>query len=124
MIHIQLLKCSNCSNYFRIQKELAEITLDPPPNCRLVNFIYIFAVIACDDFSLIMLDIYKIFTCSAGPKSDNMYEWASTILGPTGSVYEGGVFFLDISFTHDYPFKPPKVLCNRLLLVVIIICRK
>jgi hypothetical protein len=44
----------------RIQKELAEITLDPPPNC------------------------------SAGPKGDNIYEWFSTIYGPAGSVYESG----------------------------------
>lgn len=39
----------------RMQKELAEITLDPPPNC------------------------------SAGPKGDNLYEWVSTILGPPGT---------------------------------------
>lgn len=41
----------------RMQKELAEITLDPPPNC------------------------------SAGPKGDNLYEWVSTILGPPGKLF-------------------------------------
>lgn len=52
----------------RIQKELAEISLDPPPNV------------------------------SASPKADNLYEWVSTIIGPSDSPYENGVFFLDIRY--------------------------
>ena len=48
-------KSSLSSSARRIQKELAEISLEPPTNC------------------------------SAGPKGDNLYEWVSTIVGPTGA---------------------------------------
>lgn len=41
-----------------------------------------------------------------GPLEDNLFEWKATMPGPEGSVYEGGLFDVQIKLAHDYPYVP------------------
>ena len=65
-----------------------------------------------------ILDIQKDTSenCSAGlSNNSDLFNWDATIIGPTETPYEGGIFYLKLMFPIDYPFKPPKIVfVNRI----------
>jgi ubiquitin-conjugating enzyme (huntingtin interacting protein 2) len=40
---------------------------------------------------------------------ENLKHLKGTVKGPEGTVYDGGVFEIDISLPSSYPFEPPKM---------------
>jgi ubiquitin-conjugating enzyme E2 D len=57
---------------------------------------------------LLQLTKEPIEYVSAGPAGNDLYHWDATIIGPSKTPYEGGIFHLKITFPTDYPFKPPQ----------------
>jgi ubiquitin-conjugating enzyme E2 D/E len=48
---------------------------------------------------------------TAGPKNEtDLTKWIGTLVGPTETPYEGGVFQLEIFFPENYPYMPPKII--------------
>jgi len=64
----------------RLNKELKEMTKNPPDNC------------------------------SAGlVDPSNLFKWEGTIIGPDDTPYHNGVFKMSIEFEEEYPFSPPNI---------------
>ena len=61
----------------RIRKQFIEIEKEPPKN-------------------VISVDLKE---------KNDYFKWIASIYGPEGTPYEKGIFYLEISFPQDYPFK-------------------
>ncbi|CAN6827398.1 unnamed protein product [Brassica oleracea] len=46
---------------------------------------------------------------SANSKEDNIFCWKGAIKGSIETVFAGTEYRLSLSFSNDYPFKPPKI---------------
>lgn len=46
---------------------------------------------------------------AAAPSESNILHWHAVIFGPPGTPWEGGTFKLTLSFSEEYPNKPPQV---------------
>ncbi|AAZ10910.1 ubiquitin-conjugating enzyme E2, putative [Trypanosoma brucei brucei TREU927] len=64
----------------RLQKELRDITLDPPPYCN------------------------------AAPSSESIFTWYFTLDGLPQTPYEGGRYVGELRFPPEYPMKAPKII--------------
>ena len=46
---------------------------------------------------------------SAFPDGDNLFHWIATIVGAAGTVYDGLMYKLSLTFPSRYPYIPPVV---------------
>lgn len=61
---------------------------------------------------LIMLSKNPIDGFSVGINNDNIFSWVGTLIGPRDTLYEGGLFNVEILFPKDFPLNPPKFKFN------------
>ena len=56
---------------------------------------------SCSPLTLLLLLILSLAWCLASQ--------TGSVLGPSGTPYEGGTFLVDIVIPANYPFEPPKM---------------
>ncbi|RVX12876.1 Constitutive photomorphogenesis protein 10 [Vitis vinifera] len=101
----------------RIQKEMMELNADPPDDCsagpkgdNLYHWVstligpsgpsFFFGLVA-----LICMVNFDLGSLSVSIGFNGLFAFQRL---RKRTPYEGGIFFLDITFPSDYPFKPPK----------------
>mmetsp|Transcript_10705 Transcript_10705/g.32777 ORF Transcript_10705/g.32777 Transcript_10705/m.32777 type:complete len:158 (+) Transcript_10705:409-882(+) len=48
--------------------------------------------------------------CSASPQNEeDLFIWCATVFGPPETPWEGGIYSLRLTFSENYPEKPPRV---------------
>ena len=62
-----------------------------------------------DEQELIELSKNPIDGCTIELINDDILNWRVTIEGPKSTPYANGLFNLSITFTDQYPFKPPVI---------------
>ena len=103
----------------RIQKELQDIGKDPPSSCSAgpvgEDLFHWQVRQAAPERPQPRIDgspflhTPRLPALPARPHTLPVASLQATIMGPSDSPFQGGVFFLNIHFPSDYPFKPPKV---------------
>ena len=64
-----------------------------------------------DEFKQINRNGLGSFQISVGLfNEDNIFIWKCSLLGPSDSIYKGGLFYLKIIFPDNYPTTRPEVL--------------
>ena len=52
---------------------------------------------------------------SVNPSEENFLQWNFNIIGPSDTIYEGGIFTGSIIFNENYPIRAPKVNFNKII---------